>query len=137
MLKIVLDTNVILSAVSRNSPYRIVFDKLANFEYELCVSTSILLEYEEKLSTIFNPKLAELTMNLMAINPNIRCFSPSFQWRLIYPDLDDNKFADCAFTSNAHFLVTNDRDFNVLKKVGFPKFNLLKIEEFVAVLEQI
>ncbi len=55
MLKIVLDTNIILSSVSPFSPYRIILDKLDNFSYELCVSTEILLEYEEKLSTIFSP----------------------------------------------------------------------------------
>jgi predicted nucleic acid-binding protein len=47
MLKVVLDTNIILSAVSYHSPYRIIFDKLDSFEYKLAVSTEILLEYEE------------------------------------------------------------------------------------------
>jgi uncharacterized protein len=64
MLKIVLDTNVILSSVSTKSPYRIVFDKLNDFAYELAVSTEILLEYEEKLSEIFSPRVAQLNLKL-------------------------------------------------------------------------
>ena len=134
MLKVVLDTNIILSSVSPYSPYRLVLDKLNDFAYEIAVSTEILLEYEEKLGEIFNSKVAQLNLDFMMINPNIRLISPAFQTRLIYPDLDDNKFVDCAFAANAHYLVTNDRDYNILKSTGFPKINLLKMEEFIEIL---
>lgn len=85
MLKVVLDTNIILSSVSPFSPYRLIFDKLDEFDYELCVSTEILLEYEEKLSDIFSPRVAELTMNLMMVNPNIVYISPKFKMQMISP----------------------------------------------------
>jgi putative PIN family toxin of toxin-antitoxin system len=137
MLKVVLDTNIILSSVSPFSPYRLIFDKLDEFDYELCVSTEILLEYEEKLSDIFSSKVAELTLNLMMVNPNIVYISPKFKMQMIYPDMDDNKFVDCAFAANAHYLVTNDRDYNILKNTNFPKINLLKIEGFMALLKEL
>lgn len=135
MLKVVLDTNIILSSVSPYSPYRLVFDKLDDFAYEVAVSTEILLEYEEKLSEIFNSKVAQLNLDFLMINPNIHLISPSFQTRLIYPDLDDNKFVDCAFAANAHYLVTNDRDYNILKLTSFPKINLLKMDEFIEIIK--
>ena len=62
MLQVVLDTNIILSSVSPYSPYRLVLDKLNDFAYEIAVSTEILLEYKEKLSDIFNPKVAQLNL---------------------------------------------------------------------------
>ena len=135
MLKVVLDTNIILSSVSPYSPYRLVFDKLDDFAYEVAVSTEILLEYEEKLSEIFNSKVAQLNLDFLIINSNIYLISPSFQTRLIYPDLDDNKFVDCAFAANAHYLVTNDRDYNILKLTSFPKINLLKMDEFIEIIK--
>jgi predicted nucleic acid-binding protein len=58
----------------------------------------------------------------------------SFNFNLIVNDPDDNKFADCALAANAHYIVTNDRDFNVLKKLSFPKIGLLKTQEFTAML---
>ncbi len=61
--------------------------------------------------------------------------SPSFQTRLIYPDLDDNKFVDCAFAANAHYLVTHDKDYKILKTTSFPKINLLKMDEFIEILK--
>lgn len=51
--------------------------------------------------------------------------------------MDDNKFVDCAFAANAHYLVTNDRDYNILKNTNFPKINLLKIEGFMALLKEL
>ena len=137
MLKVVLDTNIILSSVSRYSPYRLVFDKLDDFAYDFAVSTEILFEYDEKLSSIFSPELSKLTLDLMMMNPNIHLISPSFQTRLIYPDMDDNKFVDCAFAANANYLVTNDKDYKILKTTSFPKVNLLKMDEFIEILKSI
>lgn len=135
MLRIVLDTNIILASVSPYSKYRIVFDKLDEFAYELCVSTEILMEYEEKLIQFFNPSVAQLTLDVMMINPNVRTYSPAFQTRLIYYDYDDNKFVDCAFIANAHYLVTQDHHFNVVKQSAFPKINVINIDQFVEILK--
>ena len=53
-----------------------------------------------------------------------------FNLNLITNDEVDNKFADCAFAANADYIVTNDKDFNVLKRIGFPKINVVTIDEF-------
>jgi uncharacterized protein len=134
MLRVVLDTNIILSSISPYSPYKMVFDKLDQFKYELAVSTEILLEYEEKIAEIFSPKVAELALNVIAVNPNVFFIEPKFNMQLIYPDMDDNKFVDCAFAANSHYLVTNDKDYNVLKNTNFPKINLLNIKGFIEIL---
>lgn len=44
-----------------------------------------------------------------------------FRWNLIAQDADDNKYVDCAIAGNADILVTNDKHFNALKKIGIPK----------------
>ena len=44
--------------------------------------------------------------------------------------MDDNKFVDCAFASNSDFIVSNDKDFNVLKTMDFPTINVINIMEF-------
>ena len=56
MLKIILDTNIILSSVSRNSPYNIIIQKLFNEEFELFVTNDILLEYEGRLQQYLTKK---------------------------------------------------------------------------------
>jgi predicted nucleic acid-binding protein len=54
---------------------------------------------------------------------------------MIVQDADDNKFADCAFASNAHYLVSNDKHFNVLKKMPFPKIKVINMAEFISILQ--
>ncbi|MBR6330753.1 MAG: nucleotide-binding protein, partial [Bacteroidales bacterium] len=60
---------------------------------------------------------------------------PQFHLGLITSDPDDNKFVDCAFASNATFIVSNDKHFNVLQTIDFPRINVLKIQEFLALLK--
>ena len=59
-----------------------------------------------------------------------------YKWNLIEIDKDDNKFIDCAIAGNADYLVSNDKHFNFLKIIDFPKLNLLTIEEFKELLLQ-
>ncbi len=133
-MKVVLDTNIILASVSPFSKYRVVFDHFEKGSYVLCITTEILLEYEEKLAENFNAQVAELTTGGILLKSNIFPTEVFFQWHLIYPDEDDNKFVDCAVAANANYLVTNDKDFNVLKKVQFPNLKVLKMDEFIEIL---
>ena len=48
---------------------------------------------------------------------------------------DDNKFVDCAIASNAHYLATNDKHFNILKGIEFPKVQVINVNEFSQILE--
>ena len=46
-------------------------------------------------------------------------------------DPDDNKFVDCAIASNAKYIVSQDHHFDILKKIPFPKIDVVTIEEFL------
>ncbi len=134
MMKVVLDTNIILASISKRSPYRLVLDNFKNKAYELCVSTEILFEYEEKLTEIFSPFVARLFLESLSDRLNVKSVNVFYKWNLIYPDLDDNKFVDCAIAANVDYLVTNDKDYNSLKKLPFPKLVVLNIDEFITLL---
>jgi len=134
-VRVVLDTNIVLASISRNSPYRLVMDKFRSRDYTICLTTEILLEYEEKLADIFSPSTAETFMEALPDRSNVEWVNVFFKWNLIFHDLDDNKFVDCAIASNADYLVTNDKDYNPLKLLGFPKLRILNIAEFIQILE--
>jgi len=53
-----------------------------------------------------------------------------YKWLLILSDPDDNKFVDCAISANADFIVSNDKHFNVLNDIDFPKINVMDIDTF-------
>lgn len=133
-LKVVLDTNIILSSISSKSPYKIIFDKIFSDDVDVYVTSDILLEYEEKISQIFNKHLAEVTIQSLEILDNIKFIDTHFQFNLIQSDIDDNKFVDAAIAANIHYLVTNDKHFSILKSINFPKVNIINIDEFIKLL---
>lgn len=135
MLQVVLDTNAVLCAVSKRSPYRIILDKLFDGEYDIFITTDILLEYEEKITEIFDRETATAIVDAMSLLDNVYKTDIYFNFQLIERDPDDDKFVDCAFASNAHYLVTNDKHFNILRTLDFPKINLMRVEDFKALLE--
>jgi uncharacterized protein len=53
---------------------------------------------------------------------------------LIVADPDDNKFANLAISTNAQYLVSNDKHFNIFKKIEFPPLNVIKLEKFREIL---
>lgn len=134
LIRVVLDTNVLLRCISRRSEYAIVLNKLYEKNYELCISTDILLEYEEKIAEIFSEETAELLIGALSLMDNVKKFDIHFRLNLITVDADDNKFSDCAFASNAHYIVTDDRHFNILKTILFPSLHVLKLAEFKELL---
>lgn len=130
LLKVVLDTNALLRSLSRRSPFSVILDRLYEGDFELWVTNDILLEYDEKISDIFSKETAELILGALTLLPNVRKADIHFRLFLIDVDKDDNKFSDCAFAGNVHYLVTNDKHFNVLASIPFPKINVVSLEAF-------
>jgi uncharacterized protein len=133
-LKVVLDTNVLLVSISSKSKYHWIYDKLVADEYDLFITNEILMEYEEIISQKYNPSVARNVIKSLLILPNVYKVSIYFNWNLIDEDTDDNKFVDCAINSNSHLLVTNDKHFQVLKNIDFPKIKVNSINDFAAQL---
>jgi len=133
-LKIVLDTNILLVSISPKSDYYWVFQKFINEEYTLCVTTDILQEYEEIIVNHMGQEVANTVLQLIENSINVEFITKYFRWQLIKADPDDNKFVDCAISSNAKYIVTNDKHFNILKEVPFPKIEVIDIEEFKKVV---
>lgn len=134
MLKVVLDTNALIRCLSRRSAYTSVIDKLRAGDYDLFLTSDILLEYEEIIARIFSRETAELVTGAFTLLPNVHKIEIHYRLNLITKDMEDNKFSDCAFAANAHYLVTNDNDFNVIKSIPFPRINIITLEEFSSIL---
>ena len=48
-MRVVIDTNLVLTCISRKSHLHWIFQKLIDGEFEICVTTEILNEYAEIL----------------------------------------------------------------------------------------
>ena len=123
---VVLDTNIILVSISSKSKYHKIFTSLLDGNFNLCVTNEILLEYEEIITQRFNKSVAINTIRALLLLPNVKLVTPYFKWQLI-KDIDDNKFVDCYVASNSSILVTNDKDFDILSTIKFPKIKIVDI----------
>ena len=127
---IVLDTNCLLQSLSRRSSYYKVWEDFILGKYTLCVSTEILAEYEEIIASHISPLAANIVIEAILRANNVMRVDAHYRFDLIVADPDDNKFVDCAVVSNADYIVTEDKHFNVLKDITFPKIEVKKLQEF-------
>ena len=100
----------------------------------MCVTNEILEEYEEVLARNINPHLAQNVVSAILIRANVCMVNVFYKFALILQDMDDNKFVDCAIAANARYIVTQDRHFDILKEIDFPKINIVDIDTFVSYL---
>jgi predicted nucleic acid-binding protein len=101
-------------------------------EYELCVTTEILEEYEEIISRYTSPLVGRMVVEAISRANNVRRIDAHFRFGLITADYDDNKFVDCAIVANAQFIVTNDAHFDILADIPFPKVVVRTLDEFLS-----
>lgn len=129
-MRIVLDTNCLLRVIPPGSKYRRVWDAFTDMEYTLCVSNEILEEYEEIISSHASPIAASVTVEEILKAHNVLRVDVRFRFGLIEADPDDNKFVDCAIVSNAKYIVSDDRHFDVLRDIPFPHVDVVRLEDF-------
>ena len=134
MRYIVLDTNCLLQALPSNSPFHKIWTEVLEGRICLCVNTDILEEYEEILATKTTPEIARNIVEAIA-NLSTTVFQNTYvHFELLPADSDDNKFVDCAVASDAEYIVTNDKHFNPLKEIPWPKVEIIKIAEFIKLI---
>jgi uncharacterized protein len=131
-MKIVIDTNVLLVATSERAQSRWLFDMFLEEEFILCVTNEILSEYAEIFTQHWGKDAADEILELIEASENVQFVNTYYRWNLIQQDLDDNKFVDCAVACNTKYVISEDKHFEVLKNIPFPKVEVLKVHEFKA-----
>ncbi len=133
-IKTVIDTNVLVSALSSKSIHHWLIELLLDEKFEAYITDEILLEYEEVLKTKYSDSVATNFLIALKELPNVYFTHVYFRWNLI-SDPDDNKFVDCYIAAGAHYLISHDSHFSILKRINFPKVNIIKIQEFEGILK--
>jgi uncharacterized protein len=109
MIRVVIDTNVVVSAnlVDEGLPAAIL-DLAANKRILMCVSEAVLAEYKEVLERR-RLKLApqRIARSLSVIRKTSLLVKPARTVTVIKDD-PDNRFLECAHASSADYLVTGN-----------------------------
>lgn len=135
--RIVLDTNGLISSLSRRGNYYSVWKSFQEGKYILCLSNDIIEEYTEIIGRLMSPQIADHVIALLLKSNNVELIYPTFRLGLIHADPDDNKFVDCAFAANATYIVSDDSHFDILKSIKFPKIMVLTLREFLGELKKL
>jgi len=111
MIRVVLDTNIFISALlqPQGLPARVLLLALDGVTAQLCVSGDIYAEYEEVIRRPkFNHDDAVIERSLRAIRQNGFWVKPTNKVG-VCADPEDNIFLECAEAARAHYLVTGNQ----------------------------
>ena len=120
MQKLVIDTNVFVSALIQKSyPYLIISELFVEGRIELCISDALLEEYYAVLNRKKFAKYSDFLNKAEILTADIESKSIKFipkKKLTIISDNDDNKLLELADECKADFLVTgNTNDFTIKK----------------------
>jgi putative PIN family toxin of toxin-antitoxin system len=135
MRRAVIDTNCLLASLNRNSPFHRLYELFVSEAFEWILSNEILTEYEEVLTQQYSAATAQRVTEILLNAPNTSFQEAYYKWQLIEADPDDNKFVDVAIAASTDYLVTNDRHFEVLKQLEFPRVPVVSLQEFLSIFQ--
>ena len=109
MLKVVLDTNVLISAILFGGKPRQILEKTIRGEIRLCISEPILGELKGVLQRSkfdFSPEMIQVIVTELT---GIADFvNPSKTINVVLEDPEDNRILECAVGAGANYIITGD-----------------------------
>lgn len=137
-MRIVADTNVLISATFWKGDSFKIIEKVENKEIELIISKEIIEEYAnvlnyEEIREKVKTKSLAARFTIGAIIGMATIVQPKEKVDIIKEDSDDNKFLEAALEGKADFIISQDN--HLLKIREFKGIKILKPEEFLKRLD--
>lgn len=132
-MKIVLDTNQLISAFFWNGNERKVLEKCRAKELVLLISPDILGELDTVLDRKFSVpegKRAEYSKNIILVS---RLVFPNKRIEAIKADPTDNRILECAVDGGADYIVSGDKHLLDLRE--YKGIKILKAKTFLSIVK--
>ena len=129
-MKIILDTNVIVSGIFFSGPPYEILNAWRNGKFKIVVSQETLLEYQritEKLNQKFPMINIQPIIDLLTVKADL-VIGPELPIQ-ISKDPGDDKFISCALASNSKIIITGDK--HLLNVNGYEGLEIIRPREFV------
>ena len=134
-MKIVLDTNVIVSALNFPGNERRVLDLAQRGRYDLCLSPFILQEVSGVLVRKFRWSEQRTGQAIRMLRAVATILEPQRRPSVIQGNDADNRILECAVEVSADYLVTGDRQ-HLLPLKEHEGAQMVTSVQFLSVLEQ-
>lgn len=132
-MKVVLDTNVLMSAIFFGGPPFQIVKAWLDGKVEMVVSVEILDEYEsvcQRLKTKYpNIDYESIETILHLLIRNCELVETKTCRVEVSKDPDDNKFIECALCANVQIIVSGDK--HLLDISGYKGISVLKPQDFI------
>jgi len=128
--KIVIDTNIYISAIFWGGKPRSVVDLGCNGQISIFTSSQIENEINKKLKTKFGLSDEEVAQILLDFSTFTLPIKASRKITVIDDDPDDDKFIECAVASRAGFIVSGDKHLLNLKE--YKGIKIMKAGDFLS-----
>ncbi|MDD8012915.1 MAG: putative toxin-antitoxin system toxin component, PIN family [Acidobacteriota bacterium] len=118
-MRIVVDTNVLVSGMHWGGIPAEVVKAWANGRIEVVCSAEIIREYSEVLHRInreMPPDKLDGMLSFLISQSEI--VQPNHWFKIILEDPGDDKFIDCAFHAQANMIISGDKHLLKLEKFG-------------------
>ncbi|MCY4531399.1 MAG: putative toxin-antitoxin system toxin component, PIN family [Gammaproteobacteria bacterium] len=129
-MRVVLDTNVLISGIFFGGPPADILQAWRGKELELLISSEILAEYKKvgrRLSSRYS--IVDIEQILVLIVQNSTFVEAPPLTEAVSRDHDDDKFLACALAGNTGIVVSGDGD--LLAIAGYRNIKVLTPREFV------
>lgn len=127
-MKIVIDTNVVISGVFFGGYPRRVLDAVLDGKTSASVTAEIAAEYVEIAQEMIERKQGHFRRELFAVLlSKMELIAPHSEVHLSR-DPDDDKFIACASDAKALYIVSGDKDLLVLKR--YQDIEIITAKEF-------
>ncbi len=133
MLRIVLDTNALISAILFGGKPRQILEKAIRGETRLCISEPILEEFRGVLQRPkfdYSPEMIQILITELAGISDFVNVSKTID--VVVEDPEDNRILECAVEAKANYIVTGDS--HLLK---LSRYQNIEIVNAVAFLEKL
>lgn len=137
VLKIVLDTNVWISALIWGGKPVAIVEAAEQGMVDIFVSKSVIAEISQvlsypKIEKVYNSQLTRQQL-MGQILKNVKFVEATVKLKVIKEHPADDKIIECAVSAKADYIVSGDK--HLLNVLFYQKTQILSVNEFIKLIE--
>ncbi len=132
-VKIVLDTNIVVSALIFGGVPRKVTDLIVDKAFRPVMSEELMTELRRVITERFPRARHEIEIYERLLRRYAIWVPLGSQTVVVSRDPDDNKFIETALVSDAEYIVSGDKDLTELKQ--YDQVKIIKLAEFLKLFD--
>ncbi len=131
MIRVVIDTNVYISAIFWGGKPRQVIDLARDNKIEIFTSEDINQEIMDKLTTKFSLDSTDAESVMTDFSTFTNPIKISNRIHVVKDDPDDDKFIECALECKAKFIISGDK--HLLRLKNYEGIDIINVATFLKI----